>query len=411
MPADDPTSLQRRIRALEAELEAARAHAAAEPAPDHLRAATAGTVHDVNNLLLNILGNTELALRSLDAAHPARPRLRAIEDAASRARELSQQLRAIANGEAIAHEECDLVALVNEMVRLVTTSLPERILVEVEVQPAIPPLCGDATQLRQVVMNLLVNAAEAIGERAGRIVIQLARAAPDALPRDLTAGASLDDQDHVSLTVSDDGCGMTPAVKARIFEPFYSTKHCGRGLGLMSVLDTVRHHQGALRVTSEPGKGTSFQVFLPPSARRPRANSGVETAPRARSAQGAVLIAQTEDRARANLRLALEYAGLDVLLAHDGPSALKLSDRHGDTVAVAVIDRQLPGASAHQVVRALRGARPGVVVFLTGHDEERAEAVEVDGILVDGCFAKPSPIDVLVARVVARATDRHRRTG
>ena len=224
-----------------------------------------GIAHDFNNLLSSILGHSELGLAELDADSPAADSFRAIGKGAERASDLTQQLLAYAGKGTVLVEPVDLSALVADVVDLIRVSIAKGIVLNLDLAPELPPIIADATQVRQVAMNLLLNAAEAIPER-GEI--------------DITTGSSnvsqeeIDDSlhhqetvpgDFIFVRVSDDGQGMDEATLARIFDPFFSTKFTGRGLGLAGVLGIVRGHRGLLQVQSRPRTGTTFTVHLPRS--------------------------------------------------------------------------------------------------------------------------------------------------
>ena len=223
-----------------------------------------GIAHDFNNLLTAILGNADLALMDLPADSPVRQSLAEIGKAARRASELSNQMLAYSGRGRFIVGPINLSDLVREMGELLGVSISKKAIVEYDLAPNLSATIADAAQLRQVVINLITNASEALGEQEGTITLrtravqveqkQLAEAY-------LSEGAS--GGRYVSLEVSDTGCGMDEATKARIFDPFFTTKFAGRGLGLAAVLGIVRGHQGAIKVDSTPGVGTTFTVLFP----------------------------------------------------------------------------------------------------------------------------------------------------
>jgi signal transduction histidine kinase len=224
-----------------------------------------GIAHDFNNLLASILGHSELGLAELDSDSPAADSFRAIGKATERASDLTQQLLAYAGKGTVLVEPVDLSALVADVIDVIRVSIAEAVSLNLDLTPNLPPIIADATQVRQVAMNLLLNAAEAIPGR-GEIVITTGLC-------DVTQD-DIDNSFHhqetspgnfVFVRVSDDGKGMDEATLARIFDPFFSTKFAGRGLGLAGVLGIVRGHQGLLQVRSRPQAGTTFTVHLPRS--------------------------------------------------------------------------------------------------------------------------------------------------
>ena len=223
-----------------------------------------GIAHDFNNLLTGISGHTELALRQLPEGSPARASLEKSLEGARRGGELARQMLAYAGRSQLAVEPIDLRRLVSEMADLLRVSISMRCVLHYNFGEDLPPVHGDATQLRQIVMNLLINASEAIGERGGAITVRgQARQVAPADAAGFTLGEELAPGAYVELTVADDGEGMPPEVRARIFEPFFTTKFTGRGLGLSAVLGIVRAHRGAIRVESKAREGTTFTLLLP----------------------------------------------------------------------------------------------------------------------------------------------------
>lgn len=224
----------------------------------------AGIARDFNNLLVGVLGYAGLARRELPADSPALSRIDKIEHAAHQAEQLTNQLLAYAGEGRFMVTPLNLAALIEDMTDLLAASVSKEAVLEYDVPKDLPPIPADRSQLRQLIMNLVTNASEALGERAGTITIQtevleaqrtdLAQAH---LGRDLPAGR------YVCLTVSDTGCGMDEQTRARVFDPFFTTKSAGRGLGLAAVLGVVRGHHGAIHIESEPGRGATFRILLP----------------------------------------------------------------------------------------------------------------------------------------------------
>ena len=223
-----------------------------------------GIAHDFNNLLTVILGNASLALDELPPTSAAGDSLKAIEHTALRAAELCRQMLAYSGKGRFVIESIPLGALIRDMVSLLKASISKKAMLHLNLAESLPPLRGDPSQIRQIVMNLVINASEALGDHAGTIT--LATGLLDESPEPLAGvhfGEPLAQGPYVWLEVSDTGCGMDPETRRRIFEPFFTTKFTGRGLGLSAVLGIVRGHQGALKVQSEPGKGTTFKVLFP----------------------------------------------------------------------------------------------------------------------------------------------------
>lgn len=223
-----------------------------------------GIAHDFNSILMAVSTHAEIALEDLPADAPARANVEQIRRAAERAADLCQQLMTYAGRRAPATKPADLSELARDVVRLLRVRIPAAVELELELEERLPRVVIDEVQIRQVLMNLLTNAAQAIGDRAGRITIRTGVAWMEVEElEELQLGADLSPGRYAWCSVEDDGCGMDEVTKARIFDPFFTTRPSGRGLGLATVLGIVRGHRGALDVTSAPGRGTTFRVLLP----------------------------------------------------------------------------------------------------------------------------------------------------
>jgi PAS domain S-box-containing protein len=227
---------------------------------------TRGLAHDFNNLLIAVLGNAELALRGLPAGSPAFERVVKVRKVAQRAAELVNHLLTYSGGGLGERVSVDLNEVAADVEALVRETVPPTAALRIELAPGLPRIEADPAQLRQLATNLVINAAEAVVEPPGRIVLRTGLVEAD---RELLAHAScgegLAPGPYVFLEVRDSGCGMDDATLHRIFEPFFTTKFAGRGLGLATVLGIVRAHHGAITVTTAPNEGTTFTVLLPPA--------------------------------------------------------------------------------------------------------------------------------------------------
>jgi len=228
-----------------------------------------GIAHDFNNLLMVILGNAEMALSSLEPASPVRASVQAIETATYRAASLVKQLLAYAGQSLVALEQVDARALVSEMRSLLRELIPGRIVFSCDLEPDLPTFAADPGQVRQVLTSLITNAAEAIAGIQGAIVLSVGamyceREYLESCSEIVRAGSDpLAEGRYVYFEVVDNGCGMDSQTLARVFDPFFSTKFTGRGLGMSAVLGIVRAHNGAIRIDSTPGTGTTFRLLFP----------------------------------------------------------------------------------------------------------------------------------------------------
>jgi len=336
-----------------------------------------GIAHDFNNLLTPILGEASLALMDLPPDSAARARLERIQKAAQRAASLTHQLLDYAGRGALSTEPVDLAKLVREMGDLLATSVSAKAELHHALPEGLPPIEGDGAQISQVVMNLITNAAEAIGAGGGRIEIRagalaMTRAQLDAL----LLGEGLAEGRYVYVEVEDSGSGMSAATRARIFDPFFTTKFTGRGLGLAAVLGIVRAHHGAIEIESEPGRGTRFRALFPASARGERAASAAPGAePAATAGRGLVLVVDDEPGVLEVISETLTRAGYDVLRAVDGESALAIFREHMDAIRIVLLDLNMPGASGEDVCDEIRRLRPETkIVLISGYSQERSPA-------------------------------------
>lgn len=229
-----------------------------------------GIAHDFNNLLTGILGNASLALEQAAAGSNLAELLRSVIHAGECAAALANQMLAYSGRGKFRQEPVDLSALVAETLALIESALGRAVRLNLDIDPALPPVIADPSQLQQIVMNLAINAAEA-GDNKGAISVRTGTAELDGqrYANDVVPGTAAPAGRYVFLEVRDSGGGMEPATLQQIFDPFFTTKSAGRGLGLAAVLGIVRSHRGAIRVTSSPGHGTTFAVYLPTSGDAP----------------------------------------------------------------------------------------------------------------------------------------------
>lgn len=330
--------------------------------------------HDFNNLLTVILGNTTLAARRLPADSPALDQLEGAMRTAEAAGELTQQLLAYSGRGTFKVAPVDLSDTVGRVGQLIRTSVSKKAILTFELPEGLPPVMGDASHIRQTVLNLVTNAADALGNLEGRISVTTGMQVAD---RELLSRAFVDDGlpegEYVFLEVRDTGHGMDTETMTRIFDPFFSTKERGQGLGLAATLGFVRQHRGAIIVDSEPGKGTRFRVLMPASAERGRAR-GPTLAHEQR--QGRVLVVDDEAAVREFASQALRDAGYEVVEAADGREALERLGRQDlPGIDVVVLDLAMPRMGGDEALREIRRRNPQAKVILcSGYSEPDAQA-------------------------------------
>ena len=324
-----------------------------------------GLAHDFNNLLAAITGHVELAHRAAEDPATVRQHLDTIRLAVSHAADLTRQMLAYSGGGPSATEVVDVAATVREMLELLKASASGRgeVVLHLPSGPAL--IDGDRAQLQQVVLNLFTNAVEALGDRGGRVELEVGetRLEPAEVERDFV-GQALSAGPYVTLAVRDTGHGMSPEVQARIFDPFFSTRQPGRGLGLSALRGILKGHRGGARIRSEVGVGTTFEVFLPKST-RPRPQPPARHAPVEGRGKGSVLLVDDNRGVRVSLGALSRELGFTVVEASGGREAIATyRERHAQLDWV-LMDLTMPDLDGHTVFKALKEIDPGVVVVLS----------------------------------------------
>lgn len=357
-----------------------------------------GIAHDFNNLLTGVLGNTELAQLELPADHALQAHLAAAKLACIRASDLCRQMLAYAGNGQYLIRPGDLNALVRETAELIRTSIGKQIQLVFALGAELPAVEIDEAQVRQVVMNLLINASDAIGARPGQICLRtgMADLATEHLDTMVVATESLHDQ-YLFLEVADTGCGISPENLGRIFDPFFTTKFIGRGLGLAAVQGIVRRHEGMLSVESTVGQGTRFRLLLPVSTAAKPEPVEPMARPLLRSSGATVLLVDDEPMVLDPIRQLLEAAGYRCLIAIGGVQALAELAQASEQIDLVLLDLSMPGLSGEETFARLRERHPRVkVVIHTGHGEDEVCA-RLGNLIPDGLLKKPALSQELLA--------------
>jgi len=357
-----------------------------------------GIAHDFNNILTTILGNADLALLEMSPVAPARANIEAIEKGAHRAADLCRQMLAYAGKGRFVIESFSLNDVIEEMSHLIRTTVSKRALVNIHLEPAIPHIRGDVSQIRQVILNLVMNASEAMGERSGTISISTGAATcSKAYLEETELGGELEEGLCVILEVTDTGHGMSAATQARIFDPFYTTKFTGRGLGLAAVLGIVRGHKGAMKVYSEPGRGSCFKVLWPAHEEK---DATTCRAPENHNedhwrGSGTVLLVDDEESIRALGRKMLERLGFNVITAADGREGLDVFREQHANLACVILDLTMPKMSGEEALREMKLIRPDAcIVLASGYSkDELSDRFAVRGVA--GFIQKPYSTETL----------------
>jgi len=374
-------------------------------AVESLGVLAAGVAHDFNNILVSILGTASLARMDLPEDAAVKGTLREIEVAATRAAELCDQLLACAGRGQVHQEDVDAHQLIRDMEPLLRSSVPAGVALQLVAAPGAAIVRADPTQVRQVVLNLVINAGEACSESGGRVLVRTSeQEVSRARLRTSLAGEGLPEGSYALLEVEDDGVGMDPALAGRLFDPYFTTRPDGRGLGLAAVMGIVRSHGGAMEMETEPGRGSVFRVLLPLGSGLP-ADTSWQTGECAPVGEARVLVVDDDPLVRRTVRRILQRAGHIVTDVEHGADALELLGR-GVPVDVVLLDLRMPGMSGAQVYERLRAAGFDLpVVVMSGFAEEEMLRRFGDGL--SGLVRKPFSAQALLVALDEALFDRH----
>ncbi|KAA3612000.1 MAG: PAS domain S-box protein [Calditrichaeota bacterium] len=359
-----------------------------------------GIAHDFNNLLTGILGNVGLAELELSATSPVLSNLKNIETSSIRAADLCRQLLAYSGKGKFVVKALNLNEVVQEMGTLLETSISKKIVLKYNFSKNTPVVEVDTAQIRQVIMNLIINASDAIGEESGVISITTgAIECDESYLHSTYLNDNLKQGIYAYLEVSDTGIGMDKETQTKIFDPFYTTKFTGRGLGLAAVLGIMRGHNGAIKIYSEPGKGTSFKALFPSSDKNAVSLNTEPKSTQKIEADGTVLIVDDEDTIRALGRQALEKSGFSVLTAEDGREGLKVYKKSMDEISVVLLDMTMPHMNGEETFRELRQLNPKIKVILSSGYNEQEATNNFTGKGLAGFLQKPYRASELIEKV------------
>ncbi len=346
-----------------------------------------GIAHDFNNLLTGILGHASLVLEDEDLDPYNRECLQNVVTAAENAAQLTRQMLAYSGRGRFLVESVSLSRRIRDLLPLMQASVPKNVRLEFNLAEDLPRVDLDTAQLQQLVMNLVINGAEATnGDNAVVKVSTCATRLDQHSLQSVLEGRDIPAGEYVTLEVQDNGHGMDQATQSKIFDPFFTTKFTGRGLGLAAALGIVRGHKGAIHLASEAGKGTTFTVYFPPSRRA--AENTATAAPNSIKGAGCVLVVDDEEMIRRTAKLSLEKHGFTVLLAENGLEAVELFKQAAPSIAVVVLDMAMPVMSGEEAFRRIIEIRPDVsVVASSGFDQSETLARFGEGVA--GFLQKP----------------------
>lgn len=347
-----------------------------------------GIAHDFNNILMAIIGNAELARMKLKPESPLVANLQQIVEASMRAAELAKQMLAYSGKGKLLVEKLELNRIIEEMLPMLEVSISKKALLRFKLNPDIPAVEADATQIHQLIINLVINASEAIGDQDGAITITTGSMTCDRNSLNNTwSNDNLSEGLYVYLEVTDSGCGMDKEVLDKLFDPFFSTKFTGRGLGMPAALGIIRGHKGTITVSSEPGKGTSCKILLPAADRSVKivsAAAGTEEW----QGHGTVLLVDDEEPVLGVGAELLKMMGFTVKTARDGVVALETYKTCADLVCV-ILDLTMPHMSGEECFRELRKINPEVKVIIASGYSEYEVAQKFVCMGLTGVIQKP----------------------
>ena len=361
---------------------------------DSLGVLAGGIAHDFNNILMIIMRYCGLTKLDYDTAEKHIPQ---IEKAVERAAELCRLMLAYAGKATLSETHVVMWALVEQVVHMLRATIRQNVEVKTHFSQKIPSIRGDAGQLKQVVMNLILNAAEAIGEAQGVVLVSLAKAVikPEQPVVDYF-GKTIPPGGYLLLEVTDSGCGMDDESMRRIFEPFYTTKFTGRGLGMSAVLGIIKAHKGSLQLVSQPGRGTTFKVYIPAQISAVTEEQTVQPpVDTTWHGSGTILLAEDEAQLALTVRAMLEELGFNVIVASNGREALELYQKNAADITLVVADIGMPIMNGYEMFRELKKLDPKLPIIISSGfgDDEVTTALSRDAIA--GLVSKPYKFDLL----------------
>ena len=357
-----------------------------------------GIAHDFNNILTAIIGNAGLALMRINKESPVVEFLHQIEKAADRAADLAKQMLAYSGKGKFIIENININQLLEEMLNMLQSSISKKAALRINLHENLPAVEADATQIRQIVMNLVINASEAIGDKNGSITITTGCMDCDSsYLKDIWLDNNVSEGLYVYLEVSDTGCGMDKETVAKLFDPFFTTKFTGRGLGMAAVLGIVRGHNGGIKVYSEPNRGTTFKILLPasgiPSETSRRSEGGEQW-----KGSGTVLLVDDEETVRSIGSEMLKELGFTTITANDGREAVEIFRSRPD-ISFVILDLTMPRMDGEECFRELKELNPEIKVIMSSGYNEQEVSQKFVGKGMAGFIQKPYRLSEMQAEI------------
>jgi len=359
-----------------------------------------GIAHDFNNLLMGIMGNVGMARMKMSPEAPSYIHIDRIETAAERAADLTNQMLAYSGKGKFVVNVINLTTVLKEMSHLLQVTTGKNVVLKYDLDKDLPVIEADPSQLHQILMNLLTNASDSLGGKSGDVIVSTGVEVCDkACLSEFQFGDELSEGKYVYLEVSDTGSGMDDKTIERIFDPFFSTKEGGRGLGLSAVIGIVQGHKGAIKVISEPGRGTTFKLLFPASEKTAEEIVEERLALGDYRGEGTILVVDDEEGVRDIAASILDEFGFEVLLARDGEEALELFKERADEISLVLLDLSMPGMGGIEAFRHLKQHWDDVKVILSsGYTEEDAISSFTGQGLAD-FIQKPYKPEELISKV------------
>ncbi len=375
---------------------------------ESLGALASGIAHDFNNLLMGMLGHADLALTHMAEDNPARWDIEKVATSAQRAADLANLLLAYSGEGHFLLEVVDLSNVVKDISALLKVSISKKAVLHIHLATRVLPVECDATQIRQVLMNLIVNASDALEDRPGSITLETGKTVLTAhdFEGTIPGGKGLKAGAYVYVRVTDTGTGMDEGTRGKIFDPFFTTKIAGHGLGLAAVLGIVRSHYGTISIVSAPGNGSSFTVYLPSTDKRPADHVVSAEVVENWQGSGVVLLADDEETVREVAQMMLESIGFDVLCARNGREAIEIARQDNIQLEAALLDMTMPEIGGADAARALRALRPELPVILSSGYNKQDDAAIASVTSWPLFLKKPYRLDAMRA-IFKQALGRH----
>jgi PAS domain S-box-containing protein len=359
-----------------------------------------GIAHDFNNLLMAILGNLDLALMDTSPSSPARGNLLEAAKASQRAADLCRQMLAYSGRGRFTSEALDLNDVIEDMEHMLEVSVSKKAVLRYNFSSGIPAVEADVTQVRQIIMNLVINASDAIGQKSGVISISTGAMSCDhSYLAETWLNENLSEGLYVYFEVADTGCGIDNESLHKIFDPFFTTKFTGRGLGLAAVLGIVRGHRGAIKVYSEKGKGTTFKILFPAADKNAERISWTREVGEEWRGSGIILLADDEETIRVLGSRMLERFGFSVLIAQNGREALDIFTENSDRIRCVILDLTMPHMDGEEAFREIRRIKKDACVIMSSGYNEQEITQRFAGKGLAGFIQKPYQMAELAAKL------------